>query len=59
VPTETGSTRSYLTVREFAESRGFHPVSVYRFIADGRLLAGHFGRTIRIPVDATPTRVDP
>ena len=43
----------YLTVRQFAESRGFCTGSVYRMIAGGYLHAERVGRrSIRIPVDS-------
>jgi excisionase family DNA binding protein len=56
MPTTGSEDRSYRTVAEFAESRHLHPMTVYRMVAAGELEAERFGRAIRIPADAVPSR---
>ncbi len=53
MPSETETTtRSYLTVGEFAESRRIHPMTVYRLVASGEIPAERIGHSIRIIEDA-------
>ena len=49
----------YMTVKEYAASRGLHPMTVYRLVEDGRLSVERYGRAIRIRSDAVPTQPEP
>ena len=49
----------YYTVSQAAEVMGVCPDTVYRMVADGRLLCMHFGRAIRIPRHAVDPKALP
>jgi excisionase family DNA binding protein len=56
MPNNPGPDDRSLTVAEYAKQHKLHPTTVYRLVWADRLKSERFGRAIRIPADALPTR---
>ncbi len=51
-PIVSAASRSFVSVREVADSTGLHPHTIHRRIKDGTLASIKIGRRRLLPVDA-------